>query len=168
LKPFKLKHITIIMGTVAASQRSDRDESHQTSYRDTRGRSFRHGVFQLPHRRGTSGQRLSIVRRMHSSARVPVVHVRIHHVHHYADHSSADLEGEDWFRNGPEAHPPCGSRRNAVFRFLAYPRISEQKSIDNLRRRILYVYPDIPSEPTGMEEGIIATKSMRSKLDPQI
>ena len=85
------------------------------------------------------------------------MHVWIHHVHHSVDYSSADLEGEDRFRDGSEADPNCFGNWHAVFGFLTCPRISEQKSTHYLRRRLLDVSPDFPVEPSSVEKGVVTT-----------
>lgn len=94
---------------------------------------------------------MSTERRMHPGPWIPVLHVRIHNVHHSASDSTIDFGREVRFSNRSEAHLTRVGRWNGVFRFLTCLRISEEKSADNLCRGVLHVSPDLPVEPIIVE-----------------
>jgi len=141
-------------GSAAESQ----DEFHSSLCSTAYSHRFRHGILRLPYRGRTPVKLMSHKRWLHPSVWLSFLHVRIHHVHHNADRTSADLDRKDRFRNGPEAHPLRLARRHVVFRFLACSGISEQKSSDDLRRRVFDVYPNLPAKPTVLEKVVVRAR----------
>lgn len=87
------------------------------------------------------------------------MHVRIHHVHNYADNPLANLAWKDRFLDWPKAHPDCKRHRDALRRLPSHRGICRQQTDNHLRRRICYVPADL------LDQSVLVEKRLAKSID---